>query len=199
MTETPEVMRQHIEETKSQLWEKLDTLESQVSDAVQSTSNAVSETVASVQETVSNVTESVNESVQSVSNAFDFSLQVGRHPWIAVGGSFVLGYLANELLHAPTTETVTGTGAEVPAPSAVQAQNGNGHAVEPSPKSSSKSLVWAEMKGMLAGALMGTVSTIVSRGVPTALDYLAKSLRDEPNSNPIEGPVGGQEWRRSPK
>ena len=35
MTETPEVMRQHIEETKSQLWEKLDTLESQVSDAVQ--------------------------------------------------------------------------------------------------------------------------------------------------------------------
>ncbi len=197
MTETPEVMRQHIEETKSQLWEKLDTLESQVSDAVQSTSNAVSETVASVQETVSNVTESVNDSVQSVSNAFDLSLQVGRHPWLAVGGSFVLGYLANELLNTPMTDSVNGSGTEPRSSSAVQAQNGNGQAVESSPKSSSRSLVWAEMKGMLAGALMATVSNMISRGVPTALDYLAKSLRDEPNPN--EDPVAGQEWRRSPK
>lgn len=199
MTETPEVMRQHIEETKSQLWEKLDTLECQVSEAVQSTSTAVSDTVASVQETVSNVTESVQESVQSVSNAFDLPRQVGRHPWLAVGGSFVLGYLANDLLNAPTKTTTNEPRAESQSSqSAVQSLNGNGqHATESDQTTSSKSLFWAEMKGMVAGALMGAVSTMISRGVPTALDYLARSFSSDPHPN--QGPVGEWEKPRNPK
>ena len=194
MTETPEVMRQHIEETKSQLWEKLDTLESQVSEAVQSTSTAVSETVASVQETVSSVTESVQDSVQSVSNAFDLPRQVERHPWIAFGGSFVLGYLASELLSAPTTKSADQFRTES-QPS--QSQNGNGHhATESVPE---RSHSWAEMRGMLTGTLMGAVSAMVSRGVPTALDYLAKTLHSNPN--PIPNQSQADEWDkpRSPK
>ena len=178
MTETPEVMRQHIEETKSQLWDKLDTLESQFSEAV-------TETVASVQETVSNVTDTVQDSVQSVSNAFDLPLQIERHPWLAVGGSVVLGYLAFELLHGPTKECENGREPEPqPSRSAVQFQNGNGHhAVESAQESSSKSRFWAETRGMLSGTLMGAVSAMVSRGVPTALDYLAKTFHSDPNPN----------------
>ena len=186
MTETPEVMRQHIEETKSQLWDKLDTLESQFSEAV-------TETVASVQETVSNVTDTVQDSVQSVSNAFDLPLQVERHPWIAIGGSFVLGYLAFELLHGPTKECENGRESEPQrSRSAVQFQNGNGHhAVESAQESSSKSRLWAEMRGMLTGTLMSAVGAIVSRSVPTALDYLAKTVHSDPNPN--QNPVDGWE------
>ena len=196
-TESTEVMRQQIEETKSQLWEKLDTLESQVSEVVQSTTTAMSETVASVQETVSNVTETVQESVQSVSNAFDLPLQVGRHPWIAVGGSFVLGYLAYELLNGATKECENEPVMEAQTSlSAVQAQNRNGHhAVESDQESLSKSRSMGEMRGMLTGALMSTVSAIVSHSVPTALDYVAKRLRRDPNQDP----VGRGEKRRSPK
>ena len=196
-TESTDVMRQQIEETKSHLWEKLDTLESQVSEVVQSTTTAVSETVASVQETVSNVTETVQEGVQSVSNAFDLPLQVERHPWFAVGGSFVLGYLAYELLNGPTKECENEPVTEGQTSlSALQAQNRNGHhAVESGQESLSKSGPLGEMRGMLTGALMSTVSAIVSRSFPTALDYLAKSFRSDPNHDP----VGGVEKRRSPK
>ncbi|MBC7819099.1 MAG: hypothetical protein IAG10_19590 [Planctomycetaceae bacterium] len=192
MTETPEAMRQHIEETKSQLWDKLDTLESQVSEAV-------TETVASVQETVSNVTDTVQDSVQSVSNAFDLPLQIERHPWIAFGGSFVLGYLASELLSAPPKKSECEPCTEPrSSASATQSQNGNGqHTFEPTQSSSSSSRSWAEMRGMLTGTLMGAVSAMVSRGVPTVMDYLAKTLHSNPNPN--DDPLGGAERRHSPK
>ena len=199
MTDTPEVMRQHIEETKSQLWEKLDILENQVSEVVQSTSTAVSETVASVQETVSNVTESVQDSVHSVSNAFDLPRQIERHPWIAFGSSFVLGYLASELLVPPPKKSECERRPEPrSSASAAQSQNGNGqHTAEPTQSSSSNSRSWAEMRGMLTGALMGSVSAMVARGVPAVLDYFAKSLHTDPVPN--EDPLGGGERRRSPK
>ncbi len=197
LVESTEEMRQHIEETKSQLWDKLDTLESQVSEVVQSTTTAVSETVASVQETVSNVTETVQESVQSVSDTFDLPLQVGRHPWIAVGGSFVLGYLAHEFLNGPKTECENEPVTEAQTSlSAVQAQNRNGHhAVESGQESLAKSGHLGELRGMLVGTLMSTVSAIASRSFSTALDYLAKRFRSDPNHDP----VGGVEKRRSPK
>ena len=201
MIDSPEMIRQQMEATKSQLWEKLDTLENQVSDAVLSTSTAVSDTVASVQETFSNVTESVQESVQNVSDAFDLPLQVARHPWMTLSGSFVLGYLARELWETPVKMSV-----EEPrrspqtSPSAAQSENGNGnghHAAEASQEDLSRSLPWAEMKGMLVGVLMSTVSAIVARSVPTALDYLAQSLRTDPNSN--DDAVDGRVRPRSPK
>ena len=191
MNDTPEVIRQQMEETKSQLTEKLESLEHQVSETVQSTGTAVTATAEAVQETIEAVTGAVQDAVQSVSKAFDFPRQIERHPWIAVGGSFALGYLASELLNAPTTASASES-----APSAAQTQNGNGqHAVESPPTSSSKSLPWAEMRGMLTGVLMGALSTIVTQGVPTALDYFAKSLRDDPD----QAPEGEGARRRSPK
>ena len=191
MNDTPEVIRQQMEDTKSQLTEKLESLEHQVSESVQSTGTAVAATAEAVQETVEAVTGAVHDAVHSVSNAFDFPRQVERHPWIAVGGSFALGYLASELLNAPTTASASES-----APSAAQTQNGNGqHAVESPPTSSSKSLPRAEMRGMLTGVLMGALSTIVTHGVPTALDYFAKSLRDDP----AQAPEGETERRRTPK
>ena len=110
MNDTPEVIRQQMEETKSQLSVKLESLEHQVSETVQSTGTAVAATAEAVQETVEAVTGAVQDAVHSVSNAFDFPRQVERHPWIAVGGSFALGYLASELLNAPTTASASEIG-----------------------------------------------------------------------------------------
>ncbi|MFM9964874.1 MAG: hypothetical protein ACKV2Q_27030 [Planctomycetaceae bacterium] len=156
MNDTPEVIRQQMEETKSQLTEKLESLECQVSDGV-----------------------------QSVTDAFDLPLQIERHPWLAVGGSLVLGYLASEILNAPPIKMNDQPGTDPHSPQS---------AGQPS---SSQSLLWAEMKGMVAGALMGAVSTMISRSVPVALDYLAKGFNSDPTPN--EDPVGGGERRRSPK
>ncbi len=156
MNDTPEVIRQQMEDTKSQLTEKLESLECQVSDGV-----------------------------QSVTDAFDLPLQIARHPWMAVGGSLFLGYLASEILNAPPIKSEYEPGTEPRSPQSAGKAN------------SSQSLLWAEMKGMVAGALMGAVSTMISRGVPTALDYLAKGFSSDPIPN--EDPVGGGERRRSPK
>ena len=103
MQQTAELIRQQMVETKSQLSDKLVTLEQQVTDTVQSTENVVNATVEAVQETVDSVTGAVQGAVQSVSNAFDFSHQVQNHPWMVLGGSFIVGYLAAELITVSTT------------------------------------------------------------------------------------------------
>ena len=156
MNDTPEVIRQQMEDTKSQLSEKLESLECQVSDGV-----------------------------QSVTDAFDLPLQIARHPWMAVGGSLFLGYLASEILNSPPIKSECEPGTEPRSSQSADRTN------------SSQSLLWAEMKGMLAGAIMGAMSTMISRGVPTAMDYLAKGFSSYPNPN--EDPVDGGERRRSPK
>ena len=98
MNDTPEDIRQQMEETKSQLSEKLESLESHVTETVQSTGTAVNATVEAVQETVETMTGAVQDAVQSVSNAFDLQRQIDRNPWLVLGGSVVVGYLAVELL-----------------------------------------------------------------------------------------------------
>ncbi len=156
MYDSPEDLRQQMEATKSKLTEKLGSLECQVTDGV-----------------------------QSVTDVFDLPLQIERHPWMAVGGSLVLGYLASEILHATPIRTNCGPGPEPGSAEPIGQAN------------SSQSLLWAEMKGVVAGALMGAVSTMISRGVPTALDYLTKGLSAD--AGPNVDPFGGAERRRSPK
>ncbi len=98
MSDTAEMIREQMDETRSNLSEKLGSLEHQVSETVQSTGAAVHATVEAVQETVETVTGAVQDAVHSVSNALDMRRQINRHPWLALGGSVVLGYLAAEFL-----------------------------------------------------------------------------------------------------
>ena len=102
MADPPAIIRQQMDETRPQLSEKLETLEHQVTETVQSTGTAVNATVGAVQETVETVTGAVQDAVQSVSNAFDLKRQIHQHPWLVIGGSVVVGYLAAELLTGST-------------------------------------------------------------------------------------------------
>jgi len=127
MDREQEVIHKQMEETRSDLTNKLAALENQVggtvqaaTNVVQSTTEAVTVTVESVQETVENVTgklqetvegvtetvqqavegvkESVAETVQSVAETFNLKLQSERHPWIVFCGAVTVGCVGTMLL-----------------------------------------------------------------------------------------------------
>jgi len=113
MDDKPEVIRHRIDETRSALTEKLETLEREVRgtvcearDAVTCTVETVRETVNStlggVRETVSSTVEAVRDQVQdtmcSVREALNVQHQVQAHPWVMLGGSVAAGYLLGSLL-----------------------------------------------------------------------------------------------------
>ncbi len=91
MDPQPDVIRQQIEETRSSLTEKLETLEAEVKGTVQSAKETV-------QETISNVKQTVETAKETVKRTFDVRYQVDRHPWAMLGLSAVSGVVAGALL-----------------------------------------------------------------------------------------------------
>lgn len=102
MDHESEVIRQQMEETRTALTEKLETLEQQVVTTVHGATSAVADTVEAVKEAVHDsvamVKDSVEETVETVRETFDVSRQVERHPWTIMAGSVLLGYVAGSLL-----------------------------------------------------------------------------------------------------
>jgi len=111
-----EVIRDQMEETRTSLADKLETLEAQVRDTVQSATEAVAstvenvketvqETVGTVQETVSSTVESVKSTVDAVSDTvstaagkLDPRQYVESNPWAAVGAAVGVGFLGGLLV-----------------------------------------------------------------------------------------------------
>jgi len=98
----PEVIRQQMDETRTALADKLETLEQQVVDTVAGANTAVTETVATVKDAVNETVEvvkgSVQETAESVRNALDLPRQMDRHPWLFLGGSVALGFASGWLV-----------------------------------------------------------------------------------------------------
>jgi Protein of unknown function (DUF3618) len=209
MADNPEVIRQQMDETRSQLAEKLEALESQVSSTVEGATSAVSETVEAVKETVENVTETVEETVQSVGQVFDLRLQTERHPWLVFGGSVALGCLAAQLLgrrrdeHEESAERDANrsalSSASQPKESTWEPRSEPSYQqpthLEPS-ENGKKSWFWEEvnrLKGLGVGAVMGVVRDLAARGLTGALgqrvaeevDHLTSSLGGETIRGPL--------------
>jgi ElaB/YqjD/DUF883 family membrane-anchored ribosome-binding protein len=87
MDPEPNVIREQIDETRSSLTEKLETLEAEVKGTVQS-----------ARETISSVKESVQSAKETVKRTFDVEYQVNRHPWAMLGLSLVSGVALGALL-----------------------------------------------------------------------------------------------------
>jgi hypothetical protein len=209
MADHPEVIRQQMEETRSNLTEKLEALENQVSSTVEEATSAVSETVEAVKETVENVTASVQDTVHSVGETFDIRLQTERHPWIVFGGSVALGCLAAQLLHRGRHEHEKSSAHDAGWSSLSSASQPRESTWERRPEPSfhqparaepaengRKSWFWDEMnrvKGLAVGALMGVVRDLAARGLPGALgqrvadevDHLSTSLGGETIPGPL--------------
>jgi hypothetical protein len=102
MDNESEVMREHMEETRTSLQDKLETLEQQVKDTVQETTDAVTGTVEAVKETVESVKDTVQETVQSVKDTLNVSHMVNEHPWPMFAGAVGLGFVGARLLGSIT-------------------------------------------------------------------------------------------------
>jgi len=205
MADHPEVIRQQMEDTRSQLADKLEKLENHVSDTVQSTTEAVTDTVEAVKETVENVTgtvketvEKATETVQAVGEALDLRLQTERHPWVIFGGSVVLGFTVAQVLpgsraRASAESHDRARPSQLPGEEA-SAANGMGHqAAQTSPepqKEGQKSWFWDQLgrlKGLAIGSLMGVARHLVQQNLPGAL---GQRVAEEVDS--LTGHLGGE-------
>jgi uncharacterized protein YoxC len=209
MDDSAEVIREQMQETRSQLSEKLETLENKVTDTVQSTSNSVSETVAAVKETVDSVTDSVQGAMHSVGDALDLGLQTDRHPWIVMGGSVALGFLAVRLLQSATKKSNGKPRRTKPRPAQpflrTRVGERNGHKAVETPAvetgheeaSGTNKPSWfkeelSRLKGVAIGALMGVVRDMVFRNlsdgirqpVVEEMERINRSLGGDPIRRP---------------
>jgi hypothetical protein len=80
MDPQPDLIRQQIDETRSSLTEKLETLEAEVKGGVASAREAVEQTVTTVKQT------------------FDIRYQMDHHPWFMLGLALVSGAVAGALV-----------------------------------------------------------------------------------------------------
>jgi hypothetical protein len=194
MTDTAQMIRKQMDETKLQLSDKLASLEHQVSETVQSTGTAVNATVEAVQETVETVTEAARDTVQYVSRAFDFPRHVERHPWLALGGSVALGYWAAEFLARSKKPARVPEAGPVPHVSGSGTKHENGKP-EAQPAATDAALAaaygagstnsfWREMRTVAIGALFGIAKDVVSRAVPPVMDYLVRKQRGDQSGQP---------------
>jgi ElaB/YqjD/DUF883 family membrane-anchored ribosome-binding protein len=94
MEDQAELIRQQMQEKRAELSEKLQELAGKLP------TDTVAETVESVSHTVTDTAENVQETVHSFQEALDLPKQVQEHPWLAVGGAVLVGYLAHDVLLA---------------------------------------------------------------------------------------------------
>src|SRR5947209_4304511 len=102
MDPQPDVIRQQIEETRSSLTDKLETLEAEVKGTVQSAKETVESAKGAVEGTITSVKESVQSATETVKRTFDIPYQVDRHPWAMMGLSLVSGVIAGALAGSRT-------------------------------------------------------------------------------------------------
>jgi len=113
MDDEPEVIRQQMEATRTDMTKKIEALEQQVVGTVQSTTQAVSDTVESVKEavqetvcavkdtvsdTVDSVKETMTDTVSSVKDALDLRGYVEQYPWASFGAAVATGFVGGLLL-----------------------------------------------------------------------------------------------------
>lgn len=125
--ESNEELRQQISETKSQLSRKLGALGNQASESIDVASEAMGKTVASVKHTAAKA----QHSVEKMGERLDVSLQIQRHPWIAMGAAVVVGYLGYRLLAGSSSSHETAYQREPQRPERLPEP-------EPPPKSKSR-------------------------------------------------------------
>lgn len=151
------MIREQMEETRTSMTEKLETLENKVADTVQEATSAVSETVTTVkdsiqdtvaavtgtvQDTVTTVKDTLHEGVESVKSMFDVPHLVEQHPWSAVACSLAVGFCLERTFgkakaasmtekmseaSAPTPGQPTFPGAAFQGAAALQSRQGKGH------------------------------------------------------------------------
>jgi ElaB/YqjD/DUF883 family membrane-anchored ribosome-binding protein len=207
MDNESEVIRQEMEETRTALQDKLETLEQQVKETISSASEAVADTVETVKE-------AVHDTVDSVKETFDLRQQVEKHPWEMFLGAAVVGFLGGHLLHRALTPRAV---AFVPPPFSpsynAPLMQGNGPAVPPpAPKRSVLEEVaetyqdeLTKLKGLAISTVGGLVREMLSQSAPPPMVEQIRDVVDSVTTklggHPFDEPIinlspDTSEWQR---
>lgn len=173
MDNETEVIRRQMEETRTALQGKLETLEQQVKDTVQETTEAVTGTVEAVKETVETVKDTVQatvdtvkdtveETVQSVRDTLDLPRMVNAHPWPMFAGAAAVGFVGGRLLGSFPRPSA----AAMPVPTNYGGIKAGGNAFQPPapPRRSWWSFLtdhYSEELDKLKGLAIATVGNVV--------------------------------------
>jgi ElaB/YqjD/DUF883 family membrane-anchored ribosome-binding protein len=218
MDPQPDVIRQEIEETRSSITEKLETLECQVKgtvqtakETVQSAKEAVTETIetakATVTDTIDTVKSSVQETVQTVKRTFDLEYQVDRHPWAMSGLSVAAGFAVGMLLPRgkPFMERYSyGLSAEPThnGPTTYGPARGLEAPAAPPPRSEQKGFLGhlleqfddeiQKVKGIAIGAVMASLRDMAKQSLPNLapqIDEVMTSFTRKVGGEPVANPL----------
>jgi ElaB/YqjD/DUF883 family membrane-anchored ribosome-binding protein len=201
-----EVIRQQMDETRSAMTDKMETLEQQVVESVQAASAAVSETVQSV-------TDSVHETVETVKDTFDLPRQVDRRPWTMMAGATALGYFGGYLLSRTNGRDAriieTFESASPPVDAHIPA-SGNGtptghapvaSAATPKSDGAAEKTGWrdtfhteiTQLEGLAVGTLFGIVRDIVTKAAPGSMEHqleeIVNGITVKLGGRVLEGPI----------
>jgi len=195
MNDSPEILRRKIEDTKSDLYDDLESLQKQVSETVRSATNVVSSTVDSVRDTVTAVTQGTQAAVQACQDVFDVPRHINRHPWLVVSGAVVVGFLAVRLL----SKSKTGSPAQyepmsrcTPPSDLLNSQalvtRNETHGAPPQLTSAGRTIAsdspWQRLGNMAASSIQLMLQEAASRATTQVLGYLAGQGSRLADSNP---------------
>lgn len=208
VNDSPEVIKQQMEQTQASLQTKIEALEQQVTGTVQEAATAVTDTVQTVKDAVENTVETVKgtvqETVSSVAEGLDLSRQVREHPWAMMLGAVAVGYVGGRLLDRALlpSDTAPAAGPYPGAAPLAAHEHRNGAASESGLMSWLGDLATQfgpelnELKGMAVGAVLGIVRDMVTESVPPQLGPqlgdAVDSLTTKLGGKPIHGPVLGE-------
>jgi ElaB/YqjD/DUF883 family membrane-anchored ribosome-binding protein len=207
MDNESQVMCQQMEETRTSLQDKLETLEQQVKDTVQETTDAVAGTVDAVKETVESVKDSVQETVQSIKDTLNLSHMVNEHPWPMLVGAIGVGYVSARLLGslAPTRVALDEPAGPAPGPQPATHRNGfsGSNRAPPAPAAPQRSW-WTfitdhyseeldKVKGLAIAAVGNVVREMLTQNAAPALAARTREMIDglvtKLGAKPIEEPL----------
>jgi ElaB/YqjD/DUF883 family membrane-anchored ribosome-binding protein len=208
MENEAEVIRGQMQETRTSLQDKLETLEQQVKDTVQGATAAATETVQTVkdavEETVETVKETVDQTVQSVKDTFNLRNQVNAHPWGMFLGAAVFGFVGERVLFpqeqtAQVDQSIRATAAVETTPTKAH-RNGTSAGPPPTDHQGFWSGVaghyrdeLAKVQALAVGVAAGFVKEmLISSAAPALAEQIADivdSLTAKLGGKPIGGPV----------
>jgi hypothetical protein len=203
MAEQTDVIRQQIDATRESMTEKLQTLEGHVKEAV----GTVSETIETVKNTVENVKSGVESTVDTVKETLDVSRQIDRHPWGALGCSFLAGAAAGYLLEPRPRERydrAPGREREMPVHPAASLAAAHTNGQQPRARSDFMTRIAGafeaeldKVKQVALGALFGMARDALKDALPESLSrHVTDILNDATRrigGEPIHGRVLGSE------
>ncbi len=204
MDSESQVIHDQMDETRTSLQDKLETLEQQITTSVHNATDAVTDTVDSV-------TEAVRDTVDSVKDTLDVRHQVERHPWAMFLGAALVGFVGARLLDRALAPRPPAP-APPPVPNPASAFSGNGHSTTANgavPPAATRSL-WkvmndeysdemAKVKGLAISTAGGVLREMLTGSAPPQLAEHIKELVDSVTVKLGGHPLEGALWSAAPR